>query len=481
MNRRMILYVMGIVLKSEGALMFAVVAVALIYRETREVFAFALPAIVLIIVGLFLTRRMPENQNFFAKDGFVVVAFSWIIISVAGAIPLYLSGDIPLFIDCIFESVSGFTTTGSTILNNVDAISHAVLFWRSFTHLIGGMGILVFVLLIMPKSSGNSIFIMRAEMPGVHVEKLVAKVGPTVRVLYFIYLGMTALLILLLVLAGMPFFDAIINAMSTAGTGGFSLHQDSVAHYNSALIEAILTLFMLLFSINFNIYFLILIGKVKSALKSEELKWFMTIVSVAIALITLNTLDFYGGDVVEAFRYTAFQVASLISTTGFATFNYDLWPEFSKTILLLLMFAGACAGSTGGGFKTSRLVILLKAAYVDFKHIIHPRRINTIKFEGQTLEPMVLKGANAYFMGYMLLLIASTLLISIESRDFLTNLSSVVTCLSNVGPGFNFTGPTMNFSGFSVVSKLILCFDMLAGRLEIFPMLILFSPFTWRK
>lgn len=481
MNRSMLSYVMGVMMLSEGALMLVSVIVALIYQEYADIPAFVAPGLALMVVGFLLSRKRPKNDHFYAREGFLIVALSWLLVSFFGAFPFYLSGEVPHFIDCFFESVSGFTTTGSTALPDIEGMSHCIIFWRAFTHWIGGMGILVFVLLIMPKSSGNSIFLMRAEMPGVSVDKLVSKVGPTVRILYCIYLGLSALLVLLLVLCGMPLFDSIVNMFATAGTGGFSVYNSSIAAYDSALIDVVLTVFMLVFAVNFNVYFLILVGKAKDAVRSEELRWFLRIVAVAIIVITCDTAYIYGGNILEALRYSSFQVASIISTTGFATYDYNQWPEVSRCVLLFLMIIGSCAGSTGGGMKISRLVILWKQTVADLKRILHPRQVVVVHFEGRPVDPMVLKGTYTYLVGYLFVMGVSILLLSFEPYDFFTDFSSIITCLGNVGPAFNLVGPTYNFHEFSVVSKLILAFDMVAGRLEIFPMLILFSPFTWRK
>ena len=477
MNYRMVFYVIGNMMKSEAALMLLAIIVALVYGEADTIVWFVIPMFILVSLGFILSNKMPEYRNFYAREGFVVVALSWLVMSFFGGLPFFLSGQIPSLVDSFFEAVSGFTTTGSTILTNIEALPNSMLFWRSFTHWIGGMGILVFVLTIMPKTEGNSIYLMRAEMPGTSVEKLVSKVRPTVRILYGIYLGMTILLILLLVVGGMPLFDSIINAMGTAGTGGYSLKNDSIAYYNSAYIDVVLTIFMLMFAVNFNLYHLVFIKKGKDFFKSEELRWFIGIVAVAIALITIDLLPQYGNRVLETLRYSSFQVASIITTTGFATTNFDLWPSFSKYILLFLMFVGACAG----WIKVSRWLIIVKTAANELKKMIRPRQVTTVKFEDKPLGAQVVASVYTYLAVYILIFAASLLVLSLDQYDFLTNFSAVATCINNVGPGFNAIGPIENFSDFSVVSKLVLCFNMLAGRLEIFPILMLFAPHTWKN
>lgn len=481
MNYRMVFYVIGNMMKSEAALMFLAIIVALVYGETDTIVWFVIPMFMLVSLGFLLSNKMPGYRNFYAREGFVVVALSWLVMSFFGGLPFFLSGQIPSLVDSFFEAVSGFTTTGSTILTNIEALPNSMLFWRSFTHWIGGMGILVFVLTIMPKTEGNSIYLMRAEMPGTSVEKLVSKVRPTVRILYGIYLGMTILLIFLLVIGGMPLFDSIINAMGTAGTGGYSLKNDSIAYYNSAYIDVVLTIFMLMFAVNFNLYHLVFIKKGKDFFKSEELRWFIGIVVVAIALITIDLMPQYGENILETLRYSSFQVASIITTTGFATANFDLWPSFSKYILLFLMFIGACAGSTGGGIKVSRWLIIAKTAGNELKKMIRPRQVTTVKFEGKPLSAQIVSSVYTYLAVYIFIFAASLLVLSLDQYDFMTNFSAVATCINNVGPGFNAIGPVENFSNFSVVSKLVLCFNMLAGRLEIFPILMLFAPHTWKN
>lgn len=481
MNWRMISYILGVMMKSEGCLMLLSVIVALVFGEMSVLSSIIIPAALLLIGGFILSFRSPERGQFYAKEGFVVVALSWIIVSFFGGLPFFLSGEIPSLVDSFFESVSGFTTTGSTILKNIEGMSYSLLFWRSFTHWIGGMGILVFVLSVMPRSGGDSIYLMRAEMPGVSVEKLVSKVRPTIQILYGIYICLTVVLIILLVICGMPVFDSIVTAMGTAGTGGYGIKNSSIAFYDSAAIDAVLTVFMLIFSINFNLYFLILIGKVKNVLKSEELHWFLGIVGTAIVLIAVNILQFHDGNLLEALRYSSFQVASIISTSGFSTEDFGQWPQFSQTVLFLLMFVGACAGSTGGGIKVSRLVILGKMAVAELKRILHPRHVVAVKFEDKTLSAPLIKGAYTYFVIYFFVLLISVLILSLDNFDLTTNFTAVVTCLNNVGPGLGAVGPSGNFADFSILSKLVLCFGMLAGRLEIFPILLLFSPFTWKK
>ena len=481
MNYRMIAYVLGNMMKYEALMMVLSLIVAIIYKEYSVLWAFLLPMAILLIIGLGLSYKMPKDRSFHAREGFVTVALSWIVVSAFGALPFWLDGSIPSYVSSFFETVSGFTTTGATILTDVEALPLSLLFWRAFTHWVGGMGILVFVLTILPRSGGSSIYLMKAEMPGTTVEKLVSKVRPTVRILYGIYLGLTIIMIVLLVLAGMPLFDSIINTMSTAGTGGFSLYNTSIAHYDSALIDGIITVFMLVFSINFNLYFLIIIGKARSAIKSEDLRWFLIIVAAAMLLITLDIRGLYDGDFLTSFRYAAFTVSSVISTTGFATADFNLWPSFSKTLILLLMFIGACAGSTGGGIKVSRWIILFKSAISELKKMARPRQVTTLKFEGKPLAAQTEKSVYTYLVIYAFIVVVAVVLLSLEPFDFLTDFSAVATCINNVGPGLNLVGPVENFSIYSPFSQIVLSFCMLAGRLEVFQLLMLFTPFTWKK
>ena len=465
-------------MRVEAALLLLPMLAALAYRE-NTVLAFAVPALLLGLVGTLLARTRPPRTNFYAREGFLIVAVSWIVLSVFGALPFVISGEIPHFIDAFFETVSGFTTTGASILQDVERLSHGMLFWRSFTHWVGGMGVLVFVLAILPKSSDGAIYLMRAEVPGPTVGKLVSKVKLTARILYGIYVVMTVIEIVLLCAGGMPLFDSVVHSFGTAGTGGFGIKNASIAYYDSAYIDGVITVFMILFGINFNLFYFILSGNILRALKSEELRWYLLIILGAILLITANIMPLYGG-FFHTLRYAAFQVASIITTTGFSTTDFNLWPAFSHCILLTLMFFGACAGSTGGGIKIARIIMLVKNARYEVLHLFRTRSVKVVKFEGERVDVETGDALYAYLIAYILLFGASVLLLSLQGFDFLTNFSAVAACINNIGPGLSIVGPTGNYSNFSVFNKLLLSFDMLAGRLEIFPMLMLFTPSAWR-
>ncbi len=479
MNYRMVGYIIGKLMRIEGILLLLPLLVSLIYRENTWL-AFLIPAVLLILVGSALAFRKPKNSTMYAREGFVIVALSWIILSLFGALPFVISNSIPSFIDAFFETVSGFTTTGASILTNVEALSHGMLFWRSFTHWIGGMGILVFALAVLPQSSSSEMYLMRAEVPGPSVGKLVSKVRLTARILYGIYIAMTLIEIVLLIAGGMPFFDSVVHSFGTAGTGGFSMKNTSIAYYNSAYIDGVITVFMLLFGINFNLFYFIVCGKVLRAIRSEELKWYGIIVVLSTSLITLNLIPQYES-ISTAFRHAFFQVASIITTTGFSTVDFTNWPAFSQCILLLLMMVGACAGSTGGGIKVARVVMLGKFARNEVRRMHQPRSIGTVRFEGERVTNETKNALMGFFVVYILLLFGSTLLLSLEEYTFQTTFSAVVTTINNVGPGLGEIGPLSNFAGFSNFGKILLSFNMLAGRLEIMPVLVLFAPSIWKR
>lgn len=480
MNYNMISYVLGSLLRIEGILMSIPMVLAFVYGESAAQKAFLITVVVCLALGTLIRHKEPENKSIYGREGFVVVALSWIVMSLFGALPFYLSGAINGFINCFFETVSGFTTTGASILTEIEGLPMSILFWRSFTHWIGGMGILVFMLAILPMGDERSMYLMKAEAPGPMVSKLVPKVKSTAKLLYKIYIALTVIEMVLLLLGGMPLFDSVVNSFSTAGTGGFAILNSSIAGYNNAYYEYVITIFMLLFGVNFNLYYLMILRDFKSIWKNEELRYYVVIVVACIVLITGNIYSMYP-TFESAFRHAAFQVAAIVTTTGFATANFDLWPEFSKTLIFCLTILGACAGSTGGGIKVSRLIILLKLAYREIRHIVHPRSVNLIKLDGYKVEEDVVRGVTGYIVVYVLLLLGSFILISFDNYDFTTSLTSVVTCLGNVGPGFAMVGPVENFSFFSGFSKLVLCMDMLLGRLEIFPIIMLFAPSIWRK
>ncbi len=478
MNYGMIRYVVGKMLLMEGILMLFPALIALLYGEIEGV-DFLLATVILLLISLLFCKK-PENSAIYAKEGFLIVALAWVLWSVFGALPFLFSGCIPRFEDALFEVVSGFTTTGSTILNNIEGLPKCMNFWRCLTHWIGGMGVLVFVMTVIPLSNKNSMFLMRAEMPGPTCDKLVPKARSTARILYTMYLGLSLAEVIFLLAGGMNLYEAVIHTFSTAGTGGFSDRNASIAAFDSAYIDGVITVFMLLFGINFNLYFLLLMKNFKGFFKNEELRTYFGIVAVAIALITLNIVNLYGG-FLHAFRYAAFQVVSVITTTGFVTANYDLWPEFSKTILLMVMVVGACAGSTGGGMKVSRIIILARTITKETRQILHPKSVNVVKLDGKRLTDEETHGVYVYTICYAAILCVSVLLISVDNFDFTTNFTAVLTMLNNVGPGLAKAGPVENFSAFSCFSKIILSLDMLIGRLEILPMMMLLAPATWKK
>ncbi len=484
MNYRMILNVIGNILKVIGVMLLVPVIIALIYQEGLwNILAFGLTAIGSFGLGFLLSFKKPENQNFYAKEGLVIVGLSWFIISLVGCLPLIINGDIPSFIDAFFEVVSGFTTTGATILSNVDSLSHSSIFYRSFTHWLGGMGVLVFVLAFLPSNAQN-IHLLRAESPGPQVGKLVSKIKLTATILYIIYAVLTLVEVIFLLCGGMPLFDSIVNSLATAGTGGFSMNSAGIGGY-SVYSQIVIAVFMLIFGINFNLYYFALIGHIKQAIKSEELRWYLIIIFLATSLITGDlTLSQnvainlgFATNLKDAF----FQVTSIITTTGFATVDFNYWPIFSQTILFVLLFMGGCAGSTAGGIKVSRFVILFKTINQNIKKMIHPHSVSTITFEGQKVEKTVQDGVTSYFGTVFIIFLVSTILISFDGYDITTNITAAATCINNVGPGLNVVGPCGNFGGFSTFSKVVLIFDMIIGRLEIYPVLVLFHPSTWKK
>lgn len=478
MNYSMIRFIIGKMLQIEGALMLLPALVSLIYRE-HSGGSFLIVAVLLGVVSLFMIRK-PKDMVFYAKEGFVIVALAWIMWSVFGALPFVLSKSIPHFVDAFFETVSGFTTTGSTILTDIEALPKSVNFWRCLTHWVGGMGVLVFVLAVVPLSKKGSMFLMRAEVPGPTCDKLVPKTRSTAKILYSMYLALSGVEVLLLLAGGMDLYNALIHTFSTAGTGGFSSMNASIAAFDSAYIDGVITVFMLLFGVNFNLYFFLLLKNVKVVWKNEELRTYLGVVAGAILLVTINIMHLYETPL-KALRYAAFQVASIITTTGFVTANYELWPEFAKMILLLLMIIGACAGSTGGGMKVSRILILAKTISKEVRQILHPKSVNVVKLDGKRVSDESTHGVYVYVICYLVILAGSILLITVDNFDFATNFTAVLTTMNNVGPGLAKVGPIENFSQFSYFSKIVLSMDMLVGRLEILPMLMLFAPQVWRK
>ena len=476
----MIGFVIGRILLTEAALLMLPMAVAAAYGEA--VLPFLIPALLLTVIGLALGLRAPKRSSLYARDGFAVVALAWVLMSVFGALPFVISGDIPHFVDAFFETVSGFTTTGASILTEIEPLGRGVLFWRSFTHWVGGMGVLVFVMAILPMSAGDGhgMHLMRAEVPGPSVGKLVSRMGDTAKILYGIYLAMTVIEIVLLLLGGMSLFDACIHAFGTAGTGGFSCRNLSVGAYDSAYFDVIIGVFMLLFGVNFNLYYFLLIKRFRDVFRSEELRAYLLIVGAAVAAIAADIVHIYG-TVGRSLRYAFFQVASIITTTGFATADFNAWPEFSRAILVILMFVGACAGSTGGGVKVARVVILCKTSLGDMRKMLHPNAVTTVRFEGKPLTDRTIRSVHLFLTVYILIFTVSVLLLSLDRFDLTTTFTAVAACINNIGPGLEVVGPMGNYAQFSPAAKLLLSFDMLVGRLEIFPMLLLFAPSIWKR
>ncbi len=479
MNYKMVLKTVGRLLWAEAALLCLPLLVSFYYKEN-------LFHIYLIVIGLLagtgalLNLPKPKKRTIYAREGFAIVSLSWIMLSFFGALPFVFSGAIPSFVDALFETVSGFTTTGSSILTNIEALPKSMLFWRAFTHWIGGMGIIVFVLAFLPQKDMHSMHIMRAEVPGPSVGKLVSKTKVTARILYFIYAFMTIAEVVALLICDLPLFDSVTTAFATAGTGGFSVKNASIAAYNNLGAEIVISVFMLLFGINFNLFYLLLIKQFKRLFKSEELWVYLGIVAVSIGIIAVDIMPLVNS-FGEALRQSGFQVASIITTTGFITADFNQWPTLSQFIIILLMFTGACAGSTGGGLKVGRVIILAKSAVRELQRAINPRKVKAIRLDGQVIEKNTSNAACVYFLIYMLLVGISIFIVSFNGFDITTTVTSVITCINNVGPGLAGVGPVENFSDFSVVSKLVLMANMLIGRLEIFPMIILFLPDTWKK
>ena len=478
MNKAMIRYILGYVLSILALLLLLPCLVALIYQE-MEGFHYLAVAAFGALLGYLMIRKKPEDTVFHLKEGCIATALSWIVMSLYGCLPFWISGEIPSFTDALFETISGFTTTGSSILSDVEALSHCALFWRSFTHWIGGMGVLVFLLAVIPLSGGSNMNLMRAESPGPSVGKLVPKVKHTARILYLIYLGMTILQVLFLLAGKLPLFDALTTTFGTAGTGGFAIKNDSMMSY-TAYQQWVYTIFMALFGVNFNAYYLILFGKFKKAFAMEEVRWYFIIIFCSTAFIFFQIMGNYS-TAFEALAHAAFQVSTIITTTGFATTDFNLWPAASRTVLVLLMFIGACAGSTGGGIKVSRCVVMVKTVVKEMGSYLHPNSVKKIKLDGKPVDHEVLRSINVFFITYMIIFAASVFLVSLEGRDMVTNFTAVAATFNNIGPGLEGVGPTQNFGALSILSKYTLMFDMLAGRLELFPLLLLFHPGVWKE
>ncbi len=479
MNYDIIRKILGIVVQFIGAFLVLPALCGLCYGE-KQAIVYIILAVVYFAIGRAVASIKLRNQAYYAREGLVIVGLSWIILSILGAVPLVITKDIPNFTDALFETVSGFTTTGSSILNDVEALSHTGLFWRSFTHWVGGMGVIVFILAVLPMTGGYNMNLMRAESPGPTVGKLVPRIKETAKILYSIYFGITVSEIILLVIAKMPLFDALCIAFGSAGTGGFGVRNDSCAGY-TPLMQSIITVFIIMFGVNFNAYFFILRKKPREVFKMSELKGYFGIIAFAIVTITINIRHMFPS-LHDAFHHAAFQVGSIITTTGFATADFDQWPQYSRALIVLIMFVGACAGSTGGGMKVSRVMIMFKTIYREIKKYLHPRAVTNVTMDGKTLDRGTLHSVSVYLSTYMILFFLSILLITVfESFDLETVFTSVACTFNNIGPGLSKIGPTCNFSIMRPVTKYILMFDMLAGRLELYPMLILLTPAAWKN
>ena len=478
MNYRVVLNILGKVLLAEAILLLLPLISALVYRESALPFLYTM--LPLLILGGVLNRIKPAHSDFFAREGFVTVGLSWLLMSAFGALPFVLSGDIPHYIDALFETVSGFTTTGASILTDVERMSRGCMFWRLFTHWVGGMGVLVFIAAVLPISGDHYIHVMRAEVPGPTVSKLVPKARKTARILYMIYAGLTFLEFVMLMLGGMSFYEAILHAFATAGTGGFSTRGASLAAFDSVYLEMVCAVFMMLFGVNFNLFYFILLGQGLAIFKSEELRVYLALVFGSTLVIALNIMGSVGG-FGQGLRYAYFQVATVMSTTGFATCDFDKWPELSRWLLVMLMFGGACAGSTAGGLKLSRIIILFKSYLYELKQLILPTRVKRIWFEGKAQSEQTVHSVLVYFATYVSIIALCVLFLSLDGNDFVTNCTASLACMSNIGPGLGLVGPAGNYAFFSVPSKLVLILEMLLGRLEIFPVLFLFSPSVWRR
>ncbi len=479
MNYKVIVHTLGWVLGFEGISMIFPLICSICYGENSIVGTFAICIAICLAIGVALTRFAPKKRDMYAKEGFLTVGLSWIVMSVFGALPFVISGSIPNFIDALFETVSGFTTTGASILSDVEVLPKGILFWRSFSHWVGGMGVLVFLVAILPLSGGNNFYMMKAESQGPAVGKIVPRVKTTAKILYEIYAVFTIIQIILLLAGGMDLFEAMTTAFGTAGTGGFGVRNSSMADY-STYIQTVVTIFMIIFGVDFSLYYLLLIRRGKDVLHSEELRAYLCIIIVSTLVIAFDVLGMYDG-FGEAFKHSAFQVASIITTTGFSTTNFDTWPEFSKTILVVLMFIGACAGSTGGGIKVSRVIIMLKSVVKTLKISAHPKSTHKITMNGRAIEHETIRGVNVFIISYLAIFVLSLLIISLDDFDFTTNFTAIASMINNIGPGLAEVGPMENFAKFSQISKIVFIFNMLAGRLGIFPILILFSSHTWKK
>lgn len=479
MNISIIRYIIGYVLRIESALLVIPAMVAFFYGEKRDGLVFIAVIALCFVCGVLLSIKKPSSNVFYLKEGCVTTALSWIVLSLFGALPFYISGQIPSYTDALFETISGFTTTGASILTNVEGLSHGMLFWRSFTHWVGGMGVLVFLLAVIPLTGGSNMNLMKAESPGPSVGKLAPKVKSTAQILYGIYIAMTVVECIMLLLGHMSPFESVTTSFGTAGTGGFGVLNDSLGSA-TAYQQWVVTVFMILFGVNFNFYALLLFGQVKKAFKTEEVQSYFAVIIASVAIILFQIKDGYDS-VFHALRDSAFQVGSIITTTGFSTVDFNNWSSVAKTVLVMLMFIGACAGSTGGGIKISRFVILIKTVFKEIGSYIHPRSVKKIKMDERLVEHEVVRATNVYFITFVLVYVVSMLLVSIEGKDLITTFTAVAATINNIGPGLEAAGPASNFAHFSVLSKYVMMFDMLAGRLELFPLILLFTPSVWAE
>ncbi|MBR1820602.1 MAG: TrkH family potassium uptake protein [Clostridia bacterium] len=480
MNKRLLCHLVGNVVRVCGALMVLPIIVSLI-MGSGDTMPLVLSMLIALAVGTALALVQPRRDTLRAREGFAIVAFSWILVSFLGGLPFFFSGYVPSLVDCFFETVSGFTTTGATILTDVEALPAGLLFWRSFTHWAGGMGVLVLSLALIPKMGARSIHLMRAESPGPSTDKLVPRVANNAKILYEIYVALSLLMVVALLLCRMNLFDALVHMFGAAGTGGFGVYGDSIAHFNSAAVDIVIGVFMALFGVNFSIYYFLIHRNWKAAFGNTELRWYWGILLGVSAVIAINIMPLYNGSFLISLRYSFFQASSVMTTTGYATADFDLWPQLSRVLLVMLMFIGASAGSTGGGIKVIRVQLLVKSMVRDIRRTVHPKSVNTVKLDGHTVDEGILSGVQGFFFAYILILLSAMVIVSLDGFSFETNFTAVLATLSNIGPGLGMVGPTGNFSAFSDLSKLVLSMCMLIGRLEIFPILMLFAPGAWKK
>ena len=480
MNKRLLCHLVGNVVRVCGALMILPIIVSLMLRS-GDTMPLVLSMLIALAVGTALALVQPRRDTLRAREGFAIVAFSWIIVSFLGGLPFFFSGYIPSLVDCFFETVSGFTTTGATILTDVEALPKGLLFWRSFTHWAGGMGVLVLSLALIPKMGARSIHLMRAESPGPSTDKLVPRVANNAKILYEIYVALSIFMVAALLFCGLDWYVSLVHMFGAAGTGGFGVYGDSIGHFNSVSVDVVIGVFMALFGVNFSIYYYLIHRNWRAAFGNSELRWYWGILLCVSAIIAVNIMPLYDGSFFTSLRYSFFQASSIMTTTGYATADFDLWPQLSRVLLVLLMFIGASAGSTGGGIKVIRLQLLVKSMVRDIRRTVHPKSVNTVKLDGHTVDEGILSGVQGFFFAYILILLAATAVVSLDGFSFETNFTAVLATLSNIGPGLGMVGPTGNFSAFSDLSKLVLSMCMLIGRLEVFPILMLFSPSAWKK